>query len=40
MNCSFCYNELTEKELKYGKSLLFSITCQKCYNKYLKEIKQ
>ena len=37
--CSFCKNPLTDNELKYGKTLLFSLMCNKCYNQYLEEIK-
>ena len=35
--CSFCKNPLTDKELKYGKTLLFSLMCNKCYKEYEKE---
>mgnify|MGYP005994222791 FL=1 len=35
--CSFCKNPLTDKELKYGKTLLFSLMCNKCYKEYQKE---
>lgn len=35
--CSFCKNPLTDKELKYGKTLLFSLMCDKCYKEYQKE---
>lgn len=37
--CSFCNTPLTDKELKYGKSILFSLCCGKCYKQYLEEIK-
>jgi hypothetical protein len=35
--CSFCKNPLTDKELKYGKTLLFSLMCNKCYKEYQKD---
>ena len=35
--CSFCKTPLTDKELKYGKTLLFSLMCDKCYKEYQKE---
>ena len=38
--CSFCKNPLTDKELKYGKTLLFSLMCNKCYKEYQKELSK
>ena len=35
--CDFCKIELTDKELKYGKTLLFSMSCGKCYKEHLRQ---
>lgn len=36
-SCSFCCNFLTDKEIKYGKTILFSLMCKICYNRYKKQ---
>ena len=37
--CNFCNTPLTDKELKYGKTILFSLMCGNCYKQYQKEIE-
>jgi len=35
--CSFCKTVLTDRELKYGKTILFSLCCDKCYKEHEKQ---
>lgn len=36
--CDFCKIELTDKEIKYGKTLLLSVMCGNCWKEYQREI--
>lgn len=40
MNCFFCKATLTDAELRYGKSVLFCMTCTKCYKQHERAIEE
>ena len=38
VHCSFCNAKLTDKELNEGRSILFSLCCEKCWNEHIAEL--